>query len=246
MRIIGHRGARGEAPENTLGGFRHLRRCGVLRVEFDIQVAADGELVVAHDSDLERCTNGHGRIREHDHQSLAALDAAHRGHPTWPQREGIPSLDAVLTELADFEHLQLEVKAREAEEVALVVARLPALYERHRLAGRGVCTSFNPLFLYALRQAAPHLPRGLLFEDLSDDVALQLAQELACVQIGPQETRCQSALLQRARALGLPVSTWTVNDPARMRELAALGVESIITDFPSRAQALDLAPEAEI
>ncbi len=244
MRIIGHRGARGEAPENTLGGFRHLRRCGVLSVEFDIQVASDGVLVVAHDPDLERCTDGHGRIRDHDQHSLAALDAVHRSHPAWPQREGIPSLDAVLSELADFEHLQLEVKARDRDEIDLVVAQLPALYARHRLAGRGVCTSFNPVFLDALRQAAPHLPRGLLFEDMADDVALQLAEALACVQIGPQESRCQAALLQRAHDRRLPVSTWTVNDPVRMRELAALGVTSIITDVPTLAQSVDLAPDA--
>ena len=62
MRLIGHRGARGEAPENTLSGFRYLRRLGVHAVELDILVSADGELVVIHDGFLDRTTTSHGRV----------------------------------------------------------------------------------------------------------------------------------------------------------------------------------------
>ena len=65
MRLIGHRGARGEAPENTLSGFRHLRALGVRAVEFDIHLSADGELMVIHDAELSRTTSGHGLVREH-------------------------------------------------------------------------------------------------------------------------------------------------------------------------------------
>ena len=75
MRLIGHRGARGEAPENTLSGFRHLRRLGLRAVEFDIQVSADDELVVIHAPRLERTTRGVGTVREHRADQLSVLDA---------------------------------------------------------------------------------------------------------------------------------------------------------------------------
>ncbi len=235
MQIVGHRGARGEAPENTLAGFRHLRQCGIKRVEFDIQVAADGVLVVIHDAELERCTDGSGRVSAHDSLALAQLDALHRSHPHWPGREGVPTLAEVLAELRDFEHLQLEVKARHPADAERVVAVLPQLYERYQLHGRGVCTSFNPLFLQALKDRAAHIPRGLLFEHLDPATALSLAEELGCVQIGPEEKLCTPALVQAAVQRKLSISTWTVNAPERMLALHQLGIESIITDLPSQA-----------
>ena len=126
MRLIGHRGARGEAPENTLSGFRHLRALGVRAVEFDIHLSADGELMVIHDAELSRTTSGHGLVREHSAAELAALNAchqpAHKGFAPWPKSEGVPTLAQVLTELSDFSHIELELKVQHEDDEAAVVA----------------------------------------------------------------------------------------------------------------------------
>ena len=122
MKLIGHRGARGEAPENTLSGFRYLKNLGVRAVELDIVVSGDGELVVIHDGFIDRTTLGHGRVADMTVAELFAVDATHRAFPAWPVAEGVPSLRDVMQVLADFEHIQFEVKAQ-SEEEALVVSQ---------------------------------------------------------------------------------------------------------------------------
>lgn len=242
MRLIGHRGARGEAPENTLSGFRYLRQLGVRAVELDIVVSADGELVVIHDSFIDRTTLGHGRVGELTTAELAAVNATHRAFPDWPETEGIPTLRAVMEVLRDFEHIQFEVKARSEDESLLVAEKFPPLWREFGFGNRAWTTSFNPYYLEYVRRAAPEIPRGFLFElDFSlDPVAIALA--LGCGALGPHQERCSPDLVRQAHEAGLLVSTWTVNTPARMRELAAMGVDSIITDLPALAlrEAADL------
>ena len=235
MLIVGHRGARAEAPENTLNGFRHLHGLGVRAVEFDIQVSADGELVIIHDADLQRTSNGNGSVHEQTAEALARLDACHRAFSDWPVSEGIPRLTDVLALLDDFTHIELEVKARTAEHEAVVIAALPALWDKHQLAGRARTTSFNPRYLQGIREAAPHIPRGFLFEEDFADDAVALATALGATSLGPHQRRCTPELIAQALAAGLMVSTWTVNDPARARALADMGVDAIITDVPAQA-----------
>lgn len=235
MRLIGHRGARGEAPENTLAGFRYLRDLGVRAVELDIVVSADHELVVVHDSYIDRTTLSHGRVDTLTAAELAAVDATHRSFPDWPVTEGIPRLREVMEVLRDFEHLQFEVKARTEEEALFVAEAFPPLWREFGFGERAFTTSFNPHYLDYVRQAAPEIPRGFLFElDFSlDPVAIALG--LGCRSMGPHQERCTPSLVAAAREAGLAVSTWTVNSTGRMRELAAMGVDSIITDLPALA-----------
>ena len=235
MLIVGHRGARAEAPENTLSGFRHLHQLGVRAVEFDIQVSGDGELVIIHDADLQRTSNGQGSVHDWPASKLAELDACHRAFPAWPVSEGIPRLDEVLALLTDFVHIELEVKARTPEHEAVVIAKLPALWHKYQLAGRARTTSFNPRYLHGMLQAAPHIPRGFLFEENFMGDVIAVAAAVAATSLGPHQRRCTPELIQQAHAAGLMVSTWTVNEQARALALAEMGVDAIITDVPTQA-----------
>lgn len=235
MRLIGHRGARGEAPENTLSGFRYLRKLGVKAAELDILVSADGELVVIHDSFLDRTTLSQGRVDSKTAAELADVDACHRVFPGWPDAEGVPSLRAVMEVLRDFEHVQFEVKARTEEEARVVAEKFPLLWREFEFGDRGYTTSFNPHYLQYVRRIAPEIPRGFLFElDFSLD-PITIALSLGCRSLGPHHERCTAELIRQAHGEGLLVSTWTVNTVERMRQLAEDGADSIITDFPSLA-----------
>ncbi len=242
MEILGHRGARGEAPENTLRGFRHLRDLGIRAVEFDIQVAADGELMVIHDDRVDRTTKATGLLREFTATQLNRMDACqHRRFLSadglefdWPCHDGIPDLRDVLALLADFNHLQLEVKAPSPEDVAQVIQRLPALWRP--FGDRAVTTSFNTLYLQGIREAAPEIPRGLLVERGFQGDLVQQAVDLGCISIGPHFSLCTTKLVADAHQAGLSVSTWTVNEAVDMLRLRDMGVDSIITDFPQKAR----------
>jgi glycerophosphoryl diester phosphodiesterase len=235
MLIIGHRGARGEAPENTLSGFRYLHSLGIRAVEFDIHVSLDNELVVIHDAEVQRTSQGFGSVHELTAQALFELDVCHKYFPHWQASDGVPRLTDVLALLDDFSHIELEVKARTPEHEAVVRDKLPQLWEHHQLAGRARTTSFNPRYLHSMLNAAPHIPRGFLFEaDFAGD-AIQIAQAVGASSLGPHQSRCSAELVAQAHDAGLLVSTWTVNDAERAQALATMGVDGLITDLPTQA-----------
>jgi glycerophosphoryl diester phosphodiesterase len=235
MRLIGHRGARGEAPENTLSGFHYLRQLGIRAVELDIQVSRDDELVVIHDNSLERTTLGHGEVRLTHSQDLAQINATQRAFPDWPVIEGIPALCDVMSILKDFDHIQFEVKASTEHDCQIVARKFPALWQAFGFGDRAFTTSFNPRYLQLIREAAPEIPRGFLFEEHFPGNPVEQAIALGCQAIGPHQVRCDQPLVSAARTAGLIIATWTVNDPVRMRELAQLGVDGLITDVPGYA-----------
>ncbi|MDP1539314.1 MAG: glycerophosphodiester phosphodiesterase family protein [Moraxellaceae bacterium] len=234
-RLIGHRGARGEAPENTLAGFHHLINLGIRAVEFDIRVSADQELIVIHDDRLERTTNGVGLVREYTHAELSQLDACRPQWPYWPNAEGVPTLAQVLALLTDFEHIELEVKPCNDEDQAVIVQKLPALWQQFNLSGRTRTTSFDLRYLSAIAKHAPELTRGFLFEHDFAGNPIAMAQALGCSSLGPHQARCEPELIQQAHDAGLIISTWTVNDAERAQELVTMGVDGIITDVPTQA-----------
>lgn len=247
MRLIGHRGARGEAPENTLSGFRYLRQLGVRAVELDIQVSADDELVIIHDNSLERTTLATGEVRLTDSAALARINATQRAFPEWPEIGGVPALRDVMALLHDFEHIQFEVKAANEADCLTVARKFPALWREFGFGNRAFTTSFNPRYLQLVREAAPEIPRGFLFEQDYAGNPVERALDLGCLALGPHQSRCDPALVQAAHEAGLIVATWTVNEVARMHDLARMGLDGLITDFPARAlrEAGDLFEQEE-
>ena len=213
MFIIGHRGARGEAPENTLSGFRYLKQLGILAVELDIQVSGDGELVVIHDPHLDRTSNGSGSVHDKTVAELAALDACHNVFKDWPDTEGIPTLRQVMEVLRDFEHIQFEVKAKTEAHAQRVAELFPSLWHEFGFGERALTTSFNPRYLQIIKDVAPEISRGFLIEKEFSGNAVAIATGLGCRSLGPNQEICGKALIDAAHAADLIVSTWTVNAP---------------------------------
>jgi glycerophosphoryl diester phosphodiesterase len=232
--IYGHRGAKGEAPENTLIGFRECLEHGVHRCELDLHLSRDGELMVIHDPTLRRTTGRRGKVAEHDANDLVGYDAR-LGGPGWTQPTPIPKL-AELFEQCPFDHWQLEVKSASRVRAARTVLAIKALAERFGLAGRITVTSSSREVLRALNRLAPELSRGLVAEYAWLD-PLKVARQHGCELLALNWTLCTPERLAKAQQQGLHVSVWTVNEPALMRRLADFGVDSLITDYPGLAVA---------
>ncbi|QLF93043.1 glycerophosphodiester phosphodiesterase [Pseudomonas sp. ABC1] len=231
-KIYGHRGAKGETPENTLASFRQCLEHGVTRCELDLHLSRDGELMVIHDPTLKRTTGRRGKVVEHDADALITYDAR-LGGPGWKQPCPIPRL-AELFEQCPFEHWQLEVKSASRTRAARTVLAIQALAQRHGLLDRITVTSSSREVLRALMRLTPEIPRGLVAEYTWLD-PLKVARQYDCSLLALKWTLCTPARLAKAQQQGLHVSVWTVNDPALMKRLASLGVDSIITDFPGLA-----------
>lgn len=230
--IYGHRGAKGEAPENTLTSFRRCLERGVRRCELDLHLSQDGELMVIHDPTLKRTTGRRGKVSEHDAQELMTYDAR-LGGPGWVQPCPIPRL-AELFEKCDFEHWQLEVKSASRVRAERMVLAIRELAERYELLRKITVTSSSRTVLRALERLTPDLSRGLVAEYAWLD-PLKVAKNYGCDLLALNWTLCTPERLLKAQQQGLHVSVWTVNEPALMRRLADFGVDSLITDFPGLA-----------
>jgi len=230
--IYGHRGAKGEAPENTLASFEQCLQHGVRRCELDLHLSRDGELMVIHDPTLKRTTGRRGKVAQHDAAELVKYDAR-QGGPGWKTPCPIPRLSE-LFEKCDFEHWQLEVKSASRVRAARTVLAIKELAERYQLKERITVTSSSREVLRALNRLAPEISRGLVAEYNWLD-PLKVARQQGCDLLALKWTLCTPERLEKARKQGLHVSVWTVNEPALMRRLADFGVDSLITDYPGLA-----------
>lgn len=230
--IYGHRGARGEAPENTLASFQLCLQSGVTRCELDLHLSKDGQLMVIHDASLKRTTGRRGKVSQHTAEQLMQMDARHNT-PAWPTPCPIPTLEQLFN-LCPFEHWQLEVKEASRTRAAHIVKAIDELSARFSLQDKIIITSSSRTVLRAAQRLAPHLARGLVAEYAWLD-PIKVALRYQCQMLVLDWPLCTEQRLTKAQQVGLHVSVWTVNEPALMRRLAGCGADSLITDFPGLA-----------
>lgn len=236
-RVVGHRGASADAPENTLAAFRLAALQGAGAIELDAKLSRDGVPVVIHDATLERTTNGYGAVAAQDFVALDRLDAG-----TWFDhrfaREKLPTLRAVLELCAEVGlELNIEIKpcpGRAVETAQRVVEDVRRFWPGARPPP--ILSCFQAEGLEAARRIAPELPRGFLVDDLDGDWR-STARQLDCVALHVGHRALGQRAIATVRAAGLQVLAWTVNDPARARALLEWGASAIITDRPAAIHA---------
>jgi len=242
--IWAHRGARAQAPENTLPAFELAIAQGADGVEFDVQFTADDQLVVIHDETVERTTDGHGRVVAYSLAQLQRLDAS----ADKPGFEGvqIPTLTAVLELLAPTGlSLNIELKNSVEDYPGLEEAVLEAV-EDFGLADRVVLSSFNHYSLKKLQDLLAPPERGMLYTDPLYR-PWRYASKLGVSALHPPARYVTSSrYVRRAHAAGLAVRPWVVNGERRLERMFRWGVDAVFTDYPARALALrDAVPDAD-
>lgn len=229
---IAHRGGGNAAPENTLAGFREGLARGFTMFECDANLTSDGEVVLLHDSTLDRTTSGQGWLSETTWPQLARLDAG-SWHGGRFAGERVPRLH----EVAAFCHrtstwVNLEIKPSPGGET-LTGQRVAQHAERLWLgrdpAQQPLLSSFSPAALEAARSAAPGLPRALLRDSLDCDWLGQ-AQALGCRAVVLEQALFEPSLVAQVHAVGLRCLAYTVNNRSRAARLQAMGVDGLITD----------------
>lgn len=230
--IFAHRGARTVAPENTLPAFARGLELGADGIELDVQASADGHLVVMHDFTLDKTTDGTGPVAAQTLDALRRLDAGRKFGAAFAGTR-IPTLEEVFDLVGSRGRVNVEIKSMDVQggpEADGVVA----LVRARNLFDQVIVSSFNPITLIKLRWLEPKLALGLLYEKPLPAFlrAAWLSPILAPQALHPYYPLVDAELMQRARSRGLAVNTWTVNAVDEARRLAALGVDTIITDVP--------------
>jgi len=247
--VFAHRGSRVLAPENTPRAFDLALGVGADVLETDVRLSRDGVVFVTHDARLERTTDGRGLVRDTSAATLAALDAGYRfvspeGRAARGEGIRMVTLDALLERYPDS---LVNVDIKDASPLAAeAVARV---LERGDAGERVTVGSFHAAALARFRKLAPQVATAatqaevarLYFGRWSPGARTTGVLPYRWLQIPPAWRGiplATPAFIATARERGIRIAYWTIDDPARMRELVRRGAHAIVTDRPDLACAL--------
>ncbi len=239
--VIGHRGAAADAPENTLASIRAAHAQGARMVEFDVKLTADGQLILMHDDDLDRTTDGHGPVAAATLATIRGLDAGGWFSPGF-KGTPVPTFEETLSLLGSLGlGANIEIKPNSGQETETATATAAMLRAKWPKAlPAPVVSSFSRESLAAFRDAAPTLPLGYLTWEKPADWSAA-ARALNCRSIHCAAQHLTPDWAAEIKALGYALAVYTVNDRPMADRLRRWGVDSIITDRPG-AMLADAVP----
>ncbi|MDO8580451.1 MAG: glycerophosphodiester phosphodiesterase family protein [Candidatus Omnitrophota bacterium] len=221
---IGHRGAKGYEPENTLLSFQKALALKVDMIEFDVFSCRSGEVVVIHNNELQPTTDGTGYVTRKTLEQLKILDAG--------KGQTIPTLTEVLDLIDRQAKVNIEIKrANSSNGVIHTINRY--VNEQGWAYNDFIVSSFNRKILTTIRKASPHIPLGVLARRRSYTL-FSFARKIQAKTLHLHHPLVRKDLLTKAHALGFNVFAWTVNTPAKIEYLIKIGVDGLFSDFPDR------------
>lgn len=224
MLRIGHRGAGGYEPENTLRSFNRALQLGVDMIELDVHVCQSGEIVVIHDDRVDRTTNGTGYVADTTLDQLRILDAG-RG-------EKIPTLREVLEMVNRKSQVNIELKGTGT---AKPVFQLLEKYvtESGWIYSDFLISSFNHDELQEFGRLGKEFNLGVLGTG-ADAGFIEFAEEIGAYSINVYLRFITSELVDIARRKSIKVFVWTVDDIAEIERIRSMGVDGIFSNYPDR------------
>lgn len=224
MLKVGHRGAKGYEPENTLIGFQKAIDLQVNSIEFDVHLSADGEIIVIHDETLDRTTNGKGAVNNLTLLELKCLQA--------DKEQKIPTLAEVLNLIDKKCEVNIELKSLETvEKVVLIIEKY--ISEKKWSYNHFVVSSFDWTALKQVQLLNAAIPIGVLTET-NLDLALTFAQFIKAKSIHPYFHLLTTENTKQIQAAGFQVFPWTVNEMEDIKKVTNYKVNGIISDYPDR------------
>lgn len=233
-RIIGHRGAVGHAPENTVAGIRKAKELGCGWVEFDCMLTMDKVVILHHDDELDRTTDGSGLVSETSFVEIRRLDAGSWFSPAYAGTP-VPTFDQTIAALGALDmgaNVEIKpVKGHERETGRLVARETAAKWPS--TLPPPVMSSFNLDALEAAMEEAPDLDRAVLWWNIPDDWADHQAR-LGASAVHVSVKKLTEARAAEFREASVPFRVYTVNDPAEAQRMFDWGADAIFTDYPDR------------
>ena len=237
--VVAHRGFRTRAPENTLAAFEAAVEAGATMVEFDVTRTRDGIPVVIHDDTVDRTTDGTGRVADLTLAEIRALDAGSRFDARFAG-ERIPTLAEVLDRLRGRIALNIEIKPETVSDrpnpdaASDLPDRVVEMVRARGMAESVLVSSFDPRILERLAAADAPVALGALAEGEDAARAARRCARLGAFSWNPDFRRLSAEAIRRVQdEAGCRVLPYTVNDPAEMDKLLAMGADGFFTDDPA-------------
>lgn len=228
-KVFAHRGGSDWAPENTMAAFRKSLEFGVDGIELDVQRCSTGELIVFHDPDIGRTTNGVGLVKD---VSLAELQRVSAG--LWFDEEfrseSVPLLGDVLALIDGKVIVNIELKNTPVEYPGIEEDMLELL-ENYPARDKLIISSFDHQIMKQLHEQAPDLKLALLADGLFVDLG-DYARKIGATVWHPCIDSIREEAVREAHEAGLEVNAWTLNDARKWEYALSIGVDGIMTDDP--------------
>jgi len=232
--IVAHRGSSGAAPENTLAAFQQAIDDGADMIELDVRMTKDFELVVLHDRNVRRTTNGRGNIWDLTLADIHWLDAG-----AWFNKkfagEHIPTLRQVFDLLPPHLKLNIEVKTdgEHRRRLAFEESLILLIRERH-FVQRVLVSSFDHRFLHRFHNLDPEIPIGALYSPVRDIAKKPsaIARRIGATAFISSIAQLQKRFAENAHANNITLGCYGVNTKKQFEKAMKFGVEIIITDHP--------------
>jgi glycerophosphoryl diester phosphodiesterase len=231
-KVIGHRGAKAYAPENTLSSFHAAADLGIEWVEMDVKITKDGEAIIFHDDELDRCTGASGLVAETTFSDIRDLDAG-----SWFGESFIGEKIPTLEEALDVIHsrgmgVNIEIKpcpGRETETAEIVLDIATRLWPDD--APKPLISSFSHVSLETALDMIEEWPRGFLMDEHLDNWQ-ELFEYLKCETINIDGRKRSREEIEEYIETQKPILAYTINDPEKARELVRWGVDGFFSDNP--------------
>lgn len=234
MKKIAHRGISAQAPENTRAAFGKMVDLSVDWLETDIDMTSDGQLVLIHDSKVDRTSNGNGMV---NHNSLLGLQKLDFGQWFDDQYTGerIVTLQWLINFINDREfnvNFELKTEVKDEQQNFYLMRVHQALHQLNQTS-QVIVSSFDVDLLKKYHELMPKIPIGLLIEGKLPTNIIEVAQTVGATYIHPDVSYLTEDQVKFLLSHGLKVNVWTVNEALLAEKLQRWGVHAIFTDFPA-------------
>ena len=232
---IAHRGASGYAPENTIAAFDKALEMKADYIELDIQMSKDGELIVIHDTTVDRTTDGHGELKNMDLASLKKLDAGNWFDHKFAG-ERIPTLNEILDRYSGKIALLIELK--DPSLYPGIEKKLAAELKKRRLHRNKddsiIIQSFDHTSIKRIKSMLKSVSTSILINFHMPEISTEKLKQLSTFAkyVSHPPIGIDHSLVKRIHSSGMYIFTWTVNDIKTFHYLKSINVDGIITDFP--------------
>jgi glycerophosphoryl diester phosphodiesterase len=234
--IIAHRGDSAHRPENTIAAFKSALDLGADLLELDVQLSKDGQVVVIHDGSVDRTTDGKGRVAD---MTLAEIRKLSAGYPErFGDRyasEKVPTLAESLVLARGRARVMIEIKKEsvsDSEDEDGIEARTVAAVREARMDANVLLISFDRRALRRVQKLAPEIRRGHLFYRASPEEVMEGAQAVETDLVMPEKGMLSDELTSAARAAGIKVATWVVDDVEELKDLARFDLFGVGSNRP--------------
>jgi len=230
--VIGHRGDKLYAPENTLSSFKQAAEKGADGVEFDVKLTADQQVIVLHDPTVDRTTNGSGKVAKLSLEEIRRFDAGIQYPGKFPN-EKIPTLEEVFETVGRRLFMNIELTNYSTPNDGLVT-KVVELVKNHGMENRVLFSSFFPWNLQKAGTLLPETPCALLtMRGWKGYLGRSFGWRGGCAALNPFMTDVNAGLVFRVHTAGKRINAWTVTAEDDIKRMIGLGVDGIITGDPA-------------